>query len=115
MMEVVLAGAGGGMLRGVIGVAKDSVTKKGLEINWLWLGLSILVSVILGVIAASFFAEDLRLALLAGYAGADFIEGLMKIKLKAVGEEKADEVIGAAKGGEEEGLLGKLLRAMKAN
>jgi len=77
-----LAGSFGGVLRGIVGIAKSVVTKKDFKMNWRWFFISILVSAILGVIAASFFGDDLRLAVLAGYAGADFIEGLMKIKLK---------------------------------
>lgn len=78
-----LAGAGGGVLRGIVGIAKSSVLKgKDFKVNWTWLFVSVGVSATVGIIAASFFGDDLRLALLAGYAGADFIEGLMKIKLK---------------------------------
>lgn len=90
-IALVAAGAGGGLLRGVWGIAKDMVSKKGLEINWLWFGLTVLISAIVGVIAASFFGEDLRLALLAGYVGADFIEGLMKIKLNTMFEPKEEK------------------------
>jgi uncharacterized membrane protein HdeD (DUF308 family) len=79
---VILFGAGGGALRGVVGIAKSVVTKKDFQMNWGWFLTSILVSAVVGIIAASFFENDLRLALLAGYAGADFIEGLIKIKLK---------------------------------
>lgn len=84
-----LTGAGGGVLRGIVGVTKSAVLKgKDFKVNWLWFFVSVGVSAIVGIIAASFFGDDLRLALLAGYAGADFIEGLMKIKLKDRFEEK---------------------------
>ncbi len=108
----VLAGAGGGVLRGVMGIAKSLVIKKSFEMNWAWFFISVGISAILGVIAASFFGEDLRLALLAGYVGADFIEGLMKIKLKSKfdgkDEDKKDEKNEPAAGG-----FGRLLEMMK--
>jgi len=106
---VVLAGAGGGILRGVWGMAKDMASKKGAEVNWLWFGLSVAISAIVGVIAASFFGEDLRLALLAGYVGADFIEGLMKIKLNKMFEEK-DEKTEKRKTGSVDKLLKTMLK-----
>jgi len=36
----------------------------------------------IGVIAASYMEGDFRVALLAGYAGSDLLEGLFKIKFK---------------------------------
>jgi hypothetical protein len=112
---LVLAGAGGGVLRGVMGIAKDVVTKKSFEINWIWFFVSIGISAILGVIAASFFGEDMRLALLAGYVGADFIEGLMKIKLKNKfgGKEEDEEDKPGTADKPAAGGFGKLLEMMK--
>lgn len=78
---VIIAGAGGGALRGILGVAKTLVASKKVEIDWSWFLISVLISAIIGTLTASFFTDDLRLSLLAGYAGADFIEGLMKMKL----------------------------------
>lgn len=84
-----LCGGFGGALRGLMGIAKSLVNKKYSKVNWGWFFTSVLVSVVVGIIAASFFGDDLRLAVLAGYTGADFIEGLMKIKLKSrFGDEK---------------------------
>jgi len=79
---IILAGAFGGALRGVMGIAKNAVNKKDLQINWNWFFLSLVVSAVVGILAATFFGEDLRLAVLAGYAGSDFIEGLIKLKIK---------------------------------
>ena len=45
---LVLAGAGGGLLRGVWGIAKEMVSKKSPEINWLWFGLTVAISAIIG-------------------------------------------------------------------
>lgn len=85
-----LAGASGGILRGVLGIAKSLVNVKYSKVNWGWFFTSVGVSVVVGIISASFFGDDLRLALLAGYAGADFIDGLMKIKLKDKFDSKDD-------------------------
>jgi len=65
-----------------MGIAKNAVNKKDLQINWNWFFLSLVVSAVVGILAATFFGEDLRLAVLAGYAGSDFIEGLIKLKIK---------------------------------
>jgi len=77
-----MAGAFGGALRGTLGIAKAVVTKSNFKMNWSWFFLSIVVSGVIGMLAATFFADDLRLAVLGGYAGADFIEGLIKLKIK---------------------------------
>ena len=37
----------------------------------------------MGLLAGVFIADDIKFALLAGYAGTDFIENLFKIKMKA--------------------------------
>ena len=79
---ILLAGAIGGLLRGVLGIAKELVTKKEVKINWLWFSISVLIAAILGMITASFFLDDTRLALIGGYAGTDFLEGLMSLLLK---------------------------------
>jgi hypothetical protein len=81
MLPILLAGAFGGILRGVLGISKDLVTKKDVTINWLWFGVTVLIAAILGMIAASFFADDFRIALLGGYSGSDLVDGIMKLKL----------------------------------
>ena len=79
---ILLAGALGGVLRGVLGIAKSAVFKKDVQINWPWFIVSVLIAAILGMITASFFIDDTRLALIGGYAGSDFLDGLMSIFLK---------------------------------
>ena len=79
---ILLAGALGGVLRGILGIAKSAVLKKDVKINWLWFTISVLIAAILGMITASFFLDDTRLALIGGYAGTDFLEGLMSLLLK---------------------------------
>lgn len=82
MWWIVLAGAMGGILRGLLGIAKDLALKKEVTINWGWMAVSVLISAILGAAVATFFDGEGVMALLGGYSGADFIDGLMKIKLK---------------------------------
>lgn len=77
-----ILGAIGGLLRGILGISKDLVSKKEVVINWPWFVTTVLVAAILGAITASFFADDLRIAVLGGYSGSDFVDGLMKLKLK---------------------------------
>ena len=81
LVYVLLAGFAGGVLRGVLGIAKDLVTKKDLTINWLWFGVTVLIAGIVGIITASFFSDDLRIAALGGYSGSDLIDGIFKLKL----------------------------------
>jgi fluoride ion exporter CrcB/FEX len=79
---ILLAGAVGGILRGILGIAKELVTKKDVKINWTWFFASVFIAAILGMVTASFFLDDTRLALVGGYAGTDFMEGLMSLLLK---------------------------------
>ena len=82
MFSIITGGLVGGALRGVMGVAKSLVTKQEDKINYGWLTTMILVSVAIGIIVASFMGGGFEVALLAGYAGSDLLEGLFKIKFK---------------------------------
>lgn len=80
---VALGGLFGGLLRGLMGLAKTLVTKKDATIHYGYFFLTLLVAMTVGVIAASLWPQsDLRLALLAGYAGSDFLESLYKLQFK---------------------------------
>lgn len=81
--SILLGGLIGGLLRGILGISKDLITKKEDSINYGYFFLSLAVSVAIGIIAASLWPEgDFRIALLAGYAGSDFLEGLFKLKFQ---------------------------------
>jgi len=83
ILPIILGGLIGGLLRGLLGIAKTLITKKESSINYPYFFLSLAVSMTVGVIAASFWPNgDFRIALLAGYAGSDFLEGLFKLKFK---------------------------------
>ena len=88
MFEIFLGGLIGGLLRGIVGIAKSLVVKKEKQINYKWFITSILVAMAIGVIAASYMEGDFRVALLAGYAGSDLLEGLFKLKFKEKFEDR---------------------------
>jgi len=80
MFLIIVGGLVGGALRGIMGIAKTLVTKQEEVINYGWLLVSIFVAMIIGVIAATFMGGGFEVALLAGYAGSDLLEGLFKLK-----------------------------------
>jgi hypothetical protein len=91
MGMILLAGAIGGILRGVLGIAKDLITKKELTINWVWFGVTVAIAAILGMIMASFFINDWRVAVLGGYSGSDVVDGIMKLKFTEIFKSKKVE------------------------
>ena len=83
-MEVFLAGFLGGVIRGLVGITKY-MTAAPSKKRALWDGyifLTLLSSGGMGLLAGVFIAEDPRFALLARYAGTDFVEGLFKLRMK---------------------------------
>ena len=79
-----VAGFLGGIIRGLIGVSKElrsSPTRK-KKIRSDYIIVTLLASGGIGLMVGMFIADDVRFAVLAGYAGTDFIEGLFKIKMK---------------------------------
>jgi len=84
MIEVFLAGFMGGLIRALVGVTKyiSATPAKKRKVRTDYLILTLLSSGGLGLLAGAFIADDVRFALLAGYAGTDFIEGLYKIKMR---------------------------------
>lgn len=91
---IVFGGLVGGALRGLMGIAKGLITKKEESINYKYFFVSIGISAIVGLVASLMIPIDFKFAVLAGYAGSDFLESLYKIKLKqkfAKGEENEEE------------------------
>ncbi|MBU1200428.1 hypothetical protein KJ953_02730 [Patescibacteria group bacterium] len=82
MISILLGGLFGGVLRGLLGISKTLVTKKEESINYQWFFLNITVAAVIGLLAATMMGGDFRIALLAGYAGSDLLEGLFKIKFE---------------------------------
>jgi len=85
VLLIFLAGFLGGVIRGLIGISKyiNATPSKRRNVRKDWIILNLLSSGGIGLIVGVFIAEDIRFALLAGYAGTDFIENLFKIKMKA--------------------------------
>ena len=71
-----LLGGLGGLTRGILGLFK--AMSKGKKINWAYWGITICIAIVIGVFTGIIFSFDPRLALLAGYAGTDILEGVYK-------------------------------------
>ncbi|MBU1200245.1 hypothetical protein KJ953_01770 [Patescibacteria group bacterium] len=82
MISILMGGLFGGVLRGLLGISKTLMTKKEESINYQWFFLNITVAAVIGLLAATMMGGDFRIALLAGYAGSDLLEGLFKIKFE---------------------------------
>lgn len=84
IIEIFIAGFIGGIVRALVGLSKyiSATPSKKRRYRIDWLVVTLLTSGGLGILAGVFIADDVRFALLAGYAGTDFIEGLFKIKMK---------------------------------
>ena len=84
MWEIFAAGFLGGLIRGLVGVSKTirSSPKKKVSLRWEYLVVTLLASGGLGLLVGVFIANDIRFALVAGYAGSDFLENMYKIKMR---------------------------------
>ncbi|MBI4239674.1 hypothetical protein HY620_01645 [Candidatus Uhrbacteria bacterium] len=83
----ILFGALGGFVRALVGIAKYfEKNKREQKLRLPYVLYSIFVAAFVGGIAGIFSNGDWKLALIVGYAGSDFLEGLYKIK-KAQGFE----------------------------
>lgn len=80
MMDTIIVagmmGAIGGMARGVVGLLKALTRKR--RIIWYYWFITIAISVFIGIFTGILFDFDLKVSMLAGYAGIDIIEGLLK-------------------------------------
>jgi len=81
---VFAAGFLGGIIRGLVGITKyiTATPTRRRNVRKDWIVLTLLSSGGLGLLAGCFIADDVKFALVAGYAGTDFIESLFKIKMK---------------------------------
>lgn len=89
MLSIIIGGLVGGALRGIVGIAKSLIVKQEEQINYGWFFVSVAIAMVIGVIAATFMGEGFEVALLAGYAGSDLLESLVKLKFK----EKFEKII----------------------
>ncbi|VVB81578.1 Uncharacterised protein [uncultured archaeon] len=71
-----LIGALGGLLRAVIGVRKATLQKRKFVLKYFL--ITVLGAAIIGAILGSIIGINKAVALFAGYAGTDLLEGLAK-------------------------------------
>ncbi|MBD3247430.1 hypothetical protein GF378_02310 [Candidatus Pacearchaeota archaeon] len=72
-----LLGGTGGLTRGFVGLLKALSLNR--EIIWSYYFITVVTAWIIGVFMGIIFTFDARLALLAGYAGTDLLEGIYKL------------------------------------
>jgi len=83
ILSSTLLGILGGFVRALVGIVKYfEKNKNEKRIRFLYLAFSLFVAAVVGGVAGALAGMDWRLAIIAGYAGTDFIEGLYKIKKK---------------------------------
>lgn len=93
MINLLLAGAGGGAVRGLMGLTKHQLAYKEVEFKPLYFFGTVAVSAFIGLtvtwaIAGSGLtlpfttSVNTAIAFIIGYAGGDFIENLYKILLQ---------------------------------
>ena len=71
-----LLGGIGGLTRGFVGLLKALSLRR--RILWGYYFITVLVAVVIGVFVGIIFNFDVRVSLLAGYAGTDILEGIYK-------------------------------------
>lgn len=84
ILSVMLAGFFGGFMRSSVGMLKyyTYFGKKRFRFRTKYLAATLAASGMMGLIAGLFVENDPRFALLAGYAGTDFVEGLYKVHFR---------------------------------
>jgi ammonia channel protein AmtB len=85
LLVTIAAGFVGGLLRACIGMLKwqtRAPTQKRMKFSIHYLAASVLLAGLIGITAGLYVVNDPRFAVLAGYAGTDFIEGVYKSKFK---------------------------------
>ncbi len=71
-----LFGAIGGLARATMGLWKALAHKR--KVIWEYWILTVLISLVIGIFLGLLFSPDYKLSLLAGYAGTDILEGVVK-------------------------------------
>jgi uncharacterized membrane protein len=83
LLPSILFGILGGLVRALVGIVKYfEKNKKNQKIRFWYLALTLFVAALVGGVAGAIADGDWRLAIIVGYAGTDFLEGLYKIKKK---------------------------------
>jgi uncharacterized membrane protein len=83
ILSSILFGVLGGFVRALVGIAKYfEKNKAGEKLRPWYLIFTLFVAAVVGGLAGALSNGDWRLAVIVGYAGTDFLEGLYKIKTK---------------------------------
>jgi len=88
-----LAGFIGGVIRGLLGIIKHTLSYKDVKIRWWYFGTVAVISGLIGLLSAWVIKElgitflgvetlSPAIALIVGYAGGDFLENIFKILMK---------------------------------
>jgi len=76
---LIVFGLFGGIIRAAVGLFKNKVFTGKEKFNSGKFWFTIILSGVIGAFCALLTVSDYRIALLAGYAGTDFIQGIYKI------------------------------------
>lgn len=83
LLSSILFGILGGLVRALVGIVKYfEKNKKEQKVSFWYLAFSLFVAALVGGVAGAIAGGDWRLAIIAGYAGTDFLEGIYKIRKK---------------------------------
>ena len=76
MIQFGVIGGLGGVLRAIVGVRKSYLKKKKFKLNYFL--ATVIGAIIIGIIVGATVGVNNAVALFAGYAGTDLLEGLAK-------------------------------------
>lgn len=84
LLLTILAGFVGGLIRACVGILKwqTRAPTKRMKFSSHYLSATVLLAGLLGVVSGLYIGNDPRFAVLAGYAGTDFTEGLYRAKFR---------------------------------
>lgn len=78
VLYLALFGMFGGLIRSIVGLLKNRVLTGKQKFKKGKFTFTIVASALIGAFCALLLWEDYRIALLAGYAGTDFIQGIYR-------------------------------------
>ena len=80
--DILLAGFGGGAVRGIVGFIKHQFSYKNVSFKVPYFLIMVFLSGIVGLLTAALFNFGPTISFIVGYAGGDFIENVYKIITK---------------------------------
>ncbi len=82
LMAAALFGLLGGIIRAVVGILKHYRADKKTKLRPYYLISTLIISAAIGLVASVALSTNYIINLVAGYAGIDLLEGLLKIAAK---------------------------------